>query len=119
MEADSSLKFEKFVKYFNLIECVSKVMASLLTSSEIESLVADLPQDWTVEGKQLKCVKVFNGFPQAVNFINSLVEPSESYQHHPDLQISYNRVTICLTTHDSGGLTYKDFELAKVIAQLG
>jgi 4a-hydroxytetrahydrobiopterin dehydratase len=53
-----------------------------------------------------------------MKFVNSLVEPAEQMGHHPDLSISYNRVVITLTTHDAGGLTQKDFDLAKQISQL-
>jgi 4a-hydroxytetrahydrobiopterin dehydratase len=46
------------------------------------------------------------------------VEPAESAGHHPDIEISYNKVKIQLTTHDAGGLTQKDFDLAGVISQI-
>jgi 4a-hydroxytetrahydrobiopterin dehydratase len=72
-----------------------------------------------VEGQQLKLVKTFKDFIAAIDFVNQLVEPAEAAGHHPDLEISYNKVTICLTTHDAGGLTEKDFEMAKVISNLG
>jgi 4a-hydroxytetrahydrobiopterin dehydratase len=50
--------------------------------------------------------------------VNKLVEPAESAGHHPDIEISYNKVKILLTTHDAGGLTQKDFDLARVISQI-
>jgi 4a-hydroxytetrahydrobiopterin dehydratase len=50
--------------------------------------------------------------------VNKLVEPAESAGHHPDIEISYNKVKILLTTHDAGGLTQKDFDLAEVISQI-
>ena len=50
--------------------------------------------------------------------MNKLVAPAEASQHHPDLEVSYNKVTIILTTHDSGGLTEKDFKMAKTISGL-
>jgi 4a-hydroxytetrahydrobiopterin dehydratase len=46
------------------------------------------------------------------------VEPAESAGHHPDIEVSYNKVNISLTTHDAGGLTQNDFDLAKVISQI-
>jgi 4a-hydroxytetrahydrobiopterin dehydratase len=92
-------------------------MAELLSDAKIQEMAAQVP-DWSVEGKELKCVKTFGGFVEAVDFVNKLVEPAESAAHHPDLAISYNKVTITLTTHDSGGLTEKDFAMAKEISSL-
>lgn len=94
-----------------------KPMPRLLTEPEIKTQAATLP-GWTVEGKRLRCERVFKGFPEAVAFVQALVEPAESAGHHPDLKVSYNRVVIELTTHDSGGLTQQDFDLAKVISSL-
>jgi 4a-hydroxytetrahydrobiopterin dehydratase len=94
-------------------------MAELLPEQEINQRVGELSQDWTVvEGKQLRCVKKFKDFIEAIAFVNKLVEPAEAAGHHPDLEISYNKVTINMTTHDAGGLTEKDFALAKTISSL-
>jgi 4a-hydroxytetrahydrobiopterin dehydratase len=60
----------------------------------------------------------FKDFVAAMDFVNKLVEPAEAAGHHPDLAISYNKVTISLTTHDAGGLTEKDFAMAKQISSL-
>jgi 4a-hydroxytetrahydrobiopterin dehydratase len=92
-------------------------MPRLLTEPEIKTQAATLP-GWTVEAKRLRCERVFKGFPEAVAFVQALVEPAESAGHHPDLKVSYNRVVIELTTHDAGGLTQQDFDLAKVISSL-
>ncbi len=92
-------------------------MAEQLSASQVQSLSAQVPE-WTVEGKQLKIVKTFEDFIAAMDFVNQLVEPAESAGHHPDIAISYNKVTISLTTHDTGGLTEKDFEMAKIISDL-
>lgn len=92
-------------------------MPRLLTAPEIKTQAATLP-GWTVEGKRLRCERVFKGFPEAVAFVQALVEPAESAGHHPDLKVSYNRVVVELTTHDAGGLTQQDFDLAKVISCL-
>ena len=92
-------------------------MAELLTEQEINKRAEEL-SEWTVEGKQLRCVKKFKDFVEAIAFVNKLVAPAEAASHHPDLEISYNKVTINLTTHDAGGLTEKDFDLAKIISGL-
>ncbi|MBD2482797.1 4a-hydroxytetrahydrobiopterin dehydratase [Planktothrix sp. FACHB-1365] len=93
-------------------------MVGRLSNSEIQRLSQQVPA-WTVEGNYLKLVKRFKNFIEAIEFVNKLVEPSEVAGHHPDLEISYNKVTISLTTHDAGGLTEKDFALAQQISALG
>jgi 4a-hydroxytetrahydrobiopterin dehydratase len=71
-----------------------------------------------VEGQQLERTWIFKDFVEAIAFVNKLVEPAETAGHHPDIAISYNKVSVSLTTHDAGGLTEKDFQLALVISQL-
>ncbi|MBE9142360.1 4a-hydroxytetrahydrobiopterin dehydratase [Planktothrix mougeotii] len=93
-------------------------MVGRLSNSQIQQLSQQVP-DWTVEGDYLKLIKRFKNFIEAIEFVNKLVEPSEVAGHHPDLEISYNKVTISLTTHDAGGLTEKDFALAQQISALG
>jgi 4a-hydroxytetrahydrobiopterin dehydratase len=92
-------------------------MAKLLTPSEIQDQMSHL-LGWTLVGSQLESDRKFKDFVQAIAFVNQLVEPAESAGHHPDLNISYNKVKIVLTTHDAGGLTTKDFDLAQVISQI-
>ena len=92
-------------------------MAPLLNKAEIEAQVR-LLSGWEVQGKTLQSVRKFKDFVEAIAFVNKLVEPAEAANHHPDLQISYNKVTVVLTTHDSGGLTQKDFDLAQQISQI-
>ncbi|MDJ0727210.1 MAG: 4a-hydroxytetrahydrobiopterin dehydratase [Prochloraceae cyanobacterium] len=92
-------------------------MTQLLQDSQIQAELSQL-SDWELEGKTIKSVRKFKDFIAAINFVNKLVEPAEAAGHHPDLEISYNKVKISLSTHDAGGLTSKDFELAKIISQL-
>ncbi len=92
-------------------------MAQLLSKSEIQEQ-AKLLHGWTVEGPQLESKRKFKDFIQAIEFVNRLVEPAESAGHHPDIEIHYNKVKIILTTHDAGGLTQNDFDLARVISQI-
>ena len=92
-------------------------MAEVLSETQVQEMVAEIP-DWTVEGKELKRVMKFKDFIAAIEFVNKLVEPAEAAGHHPDLTISYNQVTVSLTTHDAGGLTEKDFAMAKEISNL-
>ncbi len=92
-------------------------MAGLLTEEEIQEQAQRL-EDWTVEGKKLQRTFKFKDFVEAIAFINKIVEPAEAAAHHPDLEISYNKVNVTLTTHDAGGLTSKDFDLAQAISKI-
>lgn len=84
---------------------------ALLSDAEIEAKLAGLT-GWTREGaaisKQFKC----GDFVGSVRFVQSLVEPAEEMNHHPDLEISWDTVTVSLSSHSEGGLTAADFELA-------
>jgi 4a-hydroxytetrahydrobiopterin dehydratase len=92
-------------------------MAQLLTEAEIQEQ-AKVLSGWTVEESKLQTNRKFKDFIEAIEFVNKLVEPAESAGHHPDIEISYNKVKITLTTHDAGGLTQNDFALAEVISQI-
>ncbi|MBD6619108.1 4a-hydroxytetrahydrobiopterin dehydratase [Komarekiella sp. 'clone 1'] len=92
-------------------------MAKLLSEAEIQEQASAL-SDWIVEKSKLQTTRKFKDFIQAIEFVNKLVEPAESAGHHPDIEISYNKVKITLTTHDAGGLTQKDFDIAEVISQI-
>jgi 4a-hydroxytetrahydrobiopterin dehydratase len=92
-------------------------MAKLLNDAEIQSQIGQLP-GWTVIGQEIQLVRKFKDFVEAISFVNALVAPAEAAGHHPDLAISYNTVTINLSTHDAGGLTAADFDLAKIISRL-
>ena len=88
-----------------------------LTQTEIDSKIEAIPQ-WQQQGQTLTRTFKFKNFVKAIAFVNRLVEPAEAAGHHPDIEISYNKVTISLTTHDAGGLTQMDFDLAQTISQL-
>lgn len=92
-------------------------MAQLLGDAEIEAQ-ASLLSGWTLQGSQLQTTRKFKDFVEAIAFVNKLVEPAETAGHHPDIEVSYNKVKITLTTHDAGGLTQKDFDLAAEISQI-
>jgi 4a-hydroxytetrahydrobiopterin dehydratase len=84
---------------------------ALLSEAEIEARLKDL-SDWQHgEGaitKRFRC----GDFVGSVKFVESLVEPAEEMGHHPDLEISWDTVTVTISTHSEGGLTGADFELA-------
>lgn len=60
----------------------------------------------------------FNDFDEAMRFVNRVASLAEERQHHPDILIRYNKVTLTLSTHDAGGLTGKDFALAREVSAL-
>ncbi len=59
----------------------------------------------------------FPGFRASIAFVNLVAELAEARDHHPDIDIRYNKVTLTLSTHSAGGLTEKDFDLARLIDQ--
>ena len=85
-----------------------------LADEEIEGRLADL-NGWSREGDAI--VREFDrgDFVGAVEFVKALVAPAEDLGHHPDLEISWSKVTVRATTHSEGGLTDADFELARRI----
>jgi 4a-hydroxytetrahydrobiopterin dehydratase len=97
----------------------SIILASsmVLNQTEVDRQIQTL-SGWTTDGKAISRTFKFANFIEAVSFIDKLVAPAESAGHHPDIFISYNKVTISLTTHDAGGITQKDFDLAREISEL-
>ncbi len=70
---------------------------------------------WTLQGDQIERLFTFQDFADSMVFVNRVAEIAEEEEHHPDIRIVYNRVTLTLSTHDAGGLTQKDFKLARRI----
>jgi len=68
--------------------------------------------DWKIEGGELVRTFNFKDFRESLAFVNRVGELAEAASHHPDIDIRYNKVRLALVTHDAGGLTAKDFELA-------
>jgi 4a-hydroxytetrahydrobiopterin dehydratase len=97
---------------------MSEVKAAKLTASQIDLELKNVP-DWKLNAHgEIEKTFVLNGFPQAMLFANSVALIAESKNHHPDLVIQWNKVRLSLTTHDSSGLTMKDFELASLVNAL-
>lgn len=90
---------------------------ALLSDSEVEARLGEL-SGWERRGEAI--VKPFErgDFVGSVRFVESLVEPAEAMGHHPDLEISWDTVTVSLSSHSEGGLTAADFELAARIDAL-
>lgn len=85
-----------------------------LSEEEITSRLAGL-EGWKREGDSIARTWEFPRFMKAVEFINRVAELADGMGHHPDLFNSWRTVTLSLTTHDEGGLTERDFELASKI----
>jgi 4a-hydroxytetrahydrobiopterin dehydratase len=85
----------------------------LLNDSQIARALEALP-GWTREENALARQFIFASFPEAVAFVNRLVPHAEAADHHPDLLVSYRRVTVRWTTHSDGGITEKDVTGAKM-----
>ncbi len=73
---------------------------------------------WRLRGKNISRKFVFEDFAQSMRFVDRVAKRAELMNHHPDILIQYNRVRLSLTTHDEGGLTAKDFKLAKKINRI-
>ena len=82
-----------------------------LTAHEIRAALKAVP-DWKKLGSTITRQYHFKDFPGAVKFVNTVAKLAEKTQHHPDIDIRWNKVALTLTTHDAGGLTEKDFDLA-------
>ena len=89
----------------------------LLTEVEIEAHLARLP-GWARTGGAITRTYKFAGFGRAIASVNRVAEAAEAADHHPDMDIRYSKVTLALTTHDSGGLTHSDFALAAACDRL-
>lgn len=70
---------------------------------------------WKLEGKELIREFSFADFVGALGFVNAVGERAEAAGHHPDIDIRYNKVKLALTSHDSGGLTERDFRMAEAV----
>ncbi|MBC7396087.1 MAG: 4a-hydroxytetrahydrobiopterin dehydratase [Bdellovibrionales bacterium] len=89
-----------------------------LTPNQVDLELKQLP-DWKLNSNgEIERQFTFTGFPQSLLFVNAVGLLSESRNHHPDILIKWNKVRLALTTHDAGGLSSKDFELAKLISAL-
>lgn len=91
--------------------------APVLSTDELNAVLGDLT-GWTIQSGKLHREYRFNSFVEAFGFMSSLALVAESMGHHPEWFNVYNRVVIDLTTHDSGGITAKDVELARRANQL-
>ena len=90
---------------------------SALSKVEIQQKLKAM-QGWSHAGKALHKRFGFKSFMPAVGFVNRIAEAAERASHHPDIAVNHNLVTLALSTHSEGGVTEKDFQLAKEIDAL-
>jgi 4a-hydroxytetrahydrobiopterin dehydratase len=88
-----------------------------LSETEIESRLEALPT-WQRIGEKITRLFIFPTFVAAIEFVNAAAQVAEDSDHHPDMDIRYNKVNVALTTHDSGGLTTLDFMVAEHLDRL-
>lgn len=92
----------------------------VLTSAEITQALDQLQgTGWALRDDLLVRTTKCRGFAGALAYVNAVGALAEAADHHPDIDIRFNTVTLALTTHDSGGITRRDVELATQIAGLG
>ncbi len=88
-----------------------------LEEEEIEERLPRLPR-WSRQGEALVREQACENFLGSLEFVNRIAPVAEEMGHHPDLAISWDTVTVTITTHSEGGLTSNDFELARRIDEL-
>ena len=88
-------------------------MAALKTQ-QVDERVSSMA-GWDRDGEAIRKQFKFKDFAAAMAFVNKVAQAAEAADHHPDIDIRYNQVTIALSTHSEGGVTEKDFALAAKI----
>ena len=88
-----------------------------LSDPEIKSRLVTVP-DWQIESGELVRTFLFKDFRASLAFVNKVADIAENAGHHPDIDIRYNKVRLALVTHDAGGITQKDFDLAAAADKL-
>jgi 4a-hydroxytetrahydrobiopterin dehydratase len=92
-------------------------MSTVLTQSEIDAALPSLP-GWARKAGTIERVFQFDDFAQAMIFVNKIASAAEAANHHPDILVSYNTVTLTLVSHDSGGVTQRDIRMAGKINEV-
>ncbi len=85
-----------------------------LSEDQIEAQLENYPE-WAELNGQIQRTFQFGDFDQSIGFVNRIAEYAEQVQHHPDILIRYDKVTLTVSTHDAGGITHKDFEFARTV----
>ncbi len=86
-------------------------MIAKLTQEQIEEALEQLPE-WTLNGESIQRTFGFDDFNASMAFVTRVAARAEEVQHHPDILVRYNKVTLTLSTHDAGGLSERDLNFA-------
>lgn len=92
-------------------------MSELIDDDDVAELLKKTPE-WEHEGKEILRVVEFDEYMEGIDFVDGVAEIAEESNHHPDMDIRWCAVTVRLTTHDVGGLTEADFDMAQRIDNL-
>jgi 4a-hydroxytetrahydrobiopterin dehydratase len=94
------------------------VSEPVLARSEVDRALEEQSLHWTREGDELTTTVKLHDFAAALAFVNAVGAVAEAANHHPDIDIRWNKVRLVLATHDSGGITLLDLALAGAIDRL-
>lgn len=83
-----------------------------LATKQVRLRLKTIPH-WSTRTQTLVRTFTCEGFLKGITFVNRIAKRAETSRHHPDIDIRFNKVTVTLTTHDAGGITEKDFSLAR------
>ncbi len=83
-----------------------------LNAKQVDLQLKAVP-NWSKRAQTILRTFKFEGFLKSMDFVNRIARKAQKINHHPDIVIRFNRVTLRLTTHDQGGITKKDFSLAR------
>jgi 4a-hydroxytetrahydrobiopterin dehydratase len=89
----------------------------VLDDSAIQTALMELP-GWRREGDEIVKTYQFDGFESAITFVTRVAAAAQAADHHPDIDIRWNKVKLALSTHSAGGLTERDITLAERIERL-
>lgn len=92
-------------------------MTPSLSADEIDSGLSSL-DGWELQGKAIAKTFSFEGFTQSIDFVDHVASAAEEADHHPDIDIRFDKVTLTLSTHSEGGVTDKDLKLAEAIEEI-
>ena len=91
--------------------CSTNIGATPLSGRQVDGLLAQVT-GWSLSGREIRREFRLKDFRQAMELVNAVASLADEQGHHPDIHISYSRVTLVLTTHSIGGLSMNDFILA-------
>jgi 4a-hydroxytetrahydrobiopterin dehydratase len=84
-----------------------------LNANQVKLHLKAIP-DWSQRAQTLRRTFKFEGFLMSIAFVRRIAKQAQKINHHPDIDIRFDQVTLMLTTHDEGGITEKDFTLARL-----